>query len=102
MGCKRALASGAVKQLAHFPLLLVALATTFTVPLQAQTIATTTTQVIAAQGGYGILQAGDGNFYATSGPSIQTCDHDTAHLCAYIFQVTSSGQAGIFHTFRFL
>ena len=47
MGCKGALASSAVKQLAHSFLLLVALATALTVPLQAQTIATTTTFVIA-------------------------------------------------------
>src|SRR5882724_4459307 len=100
MGCKGALASSAVKQLAHSFLLLVALATALTVPLQAQTIATTSTIVIAPEGGYGILQAGDGNFYATSGPAVQTCNHYTAHLCAYIFQITPSGQAGIFHTFQ--
>ncbi len=100
MGCMRGLASGAVKQRAHYWLLLVALATLLMAPLHAQTTATTTTFVIAPQGGYGILQAGDGNFYATSGPSIQTCNHDTAHLCAYIFQVTPGGQSGIFHAFQ--
>ena len=100
MGCKRGLASDAVKQLAHFFLLLVALATALTVPLPAQTTATTTTFVISDAEATGLLQAGDGNFYATSPPVFQTCDDDSGNLCAYIFKVTSTGVASVFHPFQ--
>jgi len=89
------------QKLLTFLLLPVALAALLTIPVEAQTTATTTTFVIAGQGGTHLLQAGDGNFYATTPPVFQTCANDPAkNLCAYIFQVTQKGQAGIFYPFQ--
>ncbi len=90
----------AVKQWTHSLLLLVAVATALTVALPAQTTATTTTFVISNAGAIGLLQAGDGNFYATSPAGFQSCNDDSDNLCAYIFKVTSTGVASIFHSFQ--
>jgi uncharacterized repeat protein (TIGR03803 family) len=71
-----------------------------TAPAAAATTATTTTFLIAGQPAAGLLQAGDGNFYATSGASVQTCASDPGEVCAYIFRATPEGVAAIFHAFE--
>ena len=76
-------------------MLFVALATLFAAMAQAQTTATVT-PVAYAQPSFGVLQAGDGNFYAPSLPIFETCIGDTTHLCSYIFQMTPSGATSIF------
>ncbi|HEY2467590.1 MAG TPA: choice-of-anchor tandem repeat GloVer-containing protein [Terracidiphilus sp.] len=67
-------------------------------PLEAQTTATVT-PINYAQQSNGMLQAGDGNFYAPSLPILVTCINDSAHLCSYIFQMTKAGATSIFFPF---
>jgi uncharacterized repeat protein (TIGR03803 family) len=96
MGCKGVLACRAVKQLSPFFLALLALATVFTLPVGAQTTATVTPINYGAAAG--ILQAGDGNFYALSGYG-STCDTDSSQYCSYVYQLKSDGTVSTFHTF---
>jgi uncharacterized repeat protein (TIGR03803 family) len=67
-------------------------------PLEAQTTATVTPKNYA-QPSSGMLQAGDGNFYAPSPPVLMTCINDTTQLCSYIFQMTPTGETSIFFEF---
>ncbi|MDR3741078.1 MAG: putative Ig domain-containing protein [Terracidiphilus sp.] len=79
-------------------MLSIALATLFAAMAPAQTTATVT-PVAYAQPSNGVLQAGDGNFYAPSLPIFETCIGDATHLCSYIFQMTPSGATSIFAAF---
>ena len=99
MACRGTLARSAVGQSLPSLLLLVALATALTVPLQAQTTAVTTTVAIGGPG-EGMLQAGDGNFYSPSQPFFVACGDDPTQLCAYIYKMTPKGVASIFYTFQ--
>ena len=68
------------------------------IPLEAQTTATVTPKTYA-QPSSGMLQAGDGNFYAPSPPVLMTCINDTTQLCSYIFQMTQADATSIFFEF---
>lgn len=68
------------------------------IPLSAQTTATVT-PIEYAQPSSGMLQAGDGNFYAPSPPILATCIADTTNLCSYIFQMTQTGVTSVFFEF---
>ena len=67
-------------------------------PIHAQTTATVT-PINYAQQSNGMLQAGDGNFYAPSLPILVTCIADSTNLCSYIFQMTQAGATSVFFTF---
>jgi uncharacterized repeat protein (TIGR03803 family) len=67
-------------------------------PIRAQTTAAVT-PINYAQPSSGMLQAGDGNFYAPSPPILVTCINDTTNLCSYIFQMTRAGATSIFFEF---
>jgi hypothetical protein len=69
------------------------------VPVEAQTTATTT-PVAYGQSAVGILQAGDGNFYAPSPSGFYTCDSDPTQECAYIYKMTPTGVTSIFYRFQ--
>jgi hypothetical protein len=80
-------------------LLLLALASTFTAPVQAQTATTTTVAIGGISNG--ILQAGDGNFYSASSIDIDVaCHDDPAYLCDYIYKMTPQGVASVFYSFE--
>jgi uncharacterized repeat protein (TIGR03803 family) len=96
MRCKGVLACRAVKELFPSFLLLLGLATAFTVPAGAQ--ATTTIKPINYGAAVGIIQAGDENFYALSRFG-QTCDTDSSQYCSYIYKLASDGTVSVFHTF---
>ena len=66
---------------------------------EAQTTATTT-PIAYGQSAVGILQAGDGNFYAPSPALFQNCDNDTTQECAYIYKMTATGATSIFYGFQ--
>ncbi len=66
--------------------------------MHAQTTATVT-PINYAQQSNGMLQAGDGNFYAPSLPALVTCISDSTNLCSYIFQMTPAGVTSIFFSF---
>jgi uncharacterized repeat protein (TIGR03803 family) len=48
---------------------------------------------------YGILQAGDGNFYSPSIPFYVSCQNNSNELCAAIYQITPAGAMTAFHSF---
>lgn len=52
-----------------------------------------TNQTIAFNIGlaYGMLQAGDGNFYSPSAPFYASCPNNSNQLCAFIYQITPAG-----------
>ena len=59
-----------------------------------------TTPVGYARPSVGMLQAGDGNFYAPSQPIYESCVNDTTHLCSYIYAMSPSGTPSLFHSFQ--
>ena len=69
---------------------------------QGQTAMLTTLANNVPEPNYGAMQASDGNFYSTTPPeeSISVpCDDGSSNDCSYIYKITPSGTASIFHTF---
>ena len=98
MKCKGALVCCAVRRLLTSFLLLIALATALTVPVEAQTTATTT-PIAYARPSAGMLQAGDQNFYAPSQPILESCTTDLSQVCSYVYKMTPDGTTSILHSF---
>ncbi len=78
--------------------LIAGLAAAFAAPLQAQTA--TNTVIAIGPSAQGIVQAGDGNFYAPSPSGFVACQTDATMECAYIYQITPAGVVTAFHSFQ--
>ena len=52
--------------------------------------------------GYGVIEAGDGNFYAMSlpNPNQNHCADSSNLYCAYIYQITKGGTLSTYHSFQ--
>src|SRR5579871_4220628 len=52
--------------------------------------------------GYGVIEAGDGNFYAMSlpGQAYLFCANNANQYCAYIYQITKSNTLKTYHAFQ--
>src|ERR1039457_7115340 len=90
----------ALSLLASCLTLIAGLAVALTAPLQAQTSPATNTVIAIGPSAQGIVQAGDGNFYAPSLKFFEACPTDATMLCAFIFQITPAGVMTPFHAFQ--
>lgn len=95
---KNILVCRAVKQSLPSLLLFLLLATVFAVPVTAQTTATVTPINYGAA--VGILQAGDGNFYAPSAPFFVSCPKDSTSICSFIYKMTPDGTVSVLYAFN--
>jgi uncharacterized repeat protein (TIGR03803 family) len=52
--------------------------------------------------GYGVIEAGDGNFYAMSMPNAtqNTCPGNSNQTCSYIYQITKNNTLSTYHSFQ--
>src|SRR6185369_8567691 len=69
-------------------------------PLQAQVSTATNTVIAIGPPTQGIVQAGDGNFYAPSQKFFEACKNNSSQNCAFIYQITPSGTMTPFHAFQ--
>jgi uncharacterized repeat protein (TIGR03803 family) len=70
------------------------------VPAMAQTPPTAlNTPIAVGTAGYGVVEAGDGNFYAMSLRSPSTCAANTNMICSYIFQIKANVLTN-YHSFQ--
>jgi uncharacterized repeat protein (TIGR03803 family) len=73
------------------------------VPAIAQTMpGVSNTPLAVGTVGYGVIEAGDGNFYAMSLPnlSLQSCADNSNQYCSYIYKITKSSGLSTFHAFQ--
>jgi hypothetical protein len=49
---------------------------------------------------FGVVQAADSNFYATSPPFFGACINNPNFVCAFIYQIDQSGKATAIHSFQ--
>ena len=99
MVCKGALASCTVKQLLRSVLLFVVPMMALSGVAQTQT-ATSTTFSLPPGPVVSMLQAGDGNFYALSMPSNESCQNNDNLFCSYIYRIAPDGTTSVFHAFQ--
>src|SRR5690242_11766903 len=69
-------------------------------PVQAQVSTATNTVIAIGPPTQGIVQAGDGNFYAPSQKFFEACQSNSSQNCAFIYKVTPSGTMTPFHAFQ--
>lgn len=70
------------------------------VQLAAQTPPATYSVIAIGPSAQGIVQAGDGNFYAPSLKFFQACIDDSTKLCADIYKITPTGTMSTFYEFE--
>jgi uncharacterized repeat protein (TIGR03803 family) len=70
-----------------------------TLPLQAQTTATSS-PIAFTDSGNGILQAGNGNLYFPTLPFFEECPTNQNQVCSFIYQVTPAGVVSVFYAFQ--
>ena len=68
--------------------------------LQAQTSTATNTVIAIGPSAQGMVQAGDGNFYAPSLKFFVACQNDATMLCAEIYRITPGGTMSVLHEFQ--
>ncbi len=76
---------------------------TVLVPATAQTLpGVVDLPISVGTAGYGVVEAGDGNFYAMSlrGLTPSYCASDATMVCSYIYQITKSGVLTNYHSFQ--
>ena len=81
-------------------ILLAAILIGFANPLRPQSTTATVISLGVTPQMYGVVQAGDGNFYAPSPPFFGACLDNPNFICAFIYQIAPSGTATPIYSFQ--